>query len=73
MITVELYKPDIIHMIKGISPSYDQMKKLEYLKQGSYTGGFADKWDWSSNNSKCWDQFSTQELFNLYLELTHKR
>lgn len=72
MITVELYKKDIICMIKGISPSYDQMKKLENLKLGSYTGGFADKWNWSSNNSDCWDQFSDQELFNLYLELTHE-
>lgn len=67
--TAGLDKKDLISLIRGICPSYEQMSDFEKLGLGTYTGGFADKWDWNSKDSSCWDEFSEGELYGLYLTL----
>lgn len=39
---VELDKTDIIRLITGLSPDYDQMDD----RYGRYCGGFKDEWKW---------------------------
>lgn len=69
MITVELHKKDIISMIRGTYPSYDQISNLQKLKLGSYIGGFTDSWRWNSISDLCWDWFSESELYDIYMSL----
>lgn len=69
MITVELGKKDLISLVRGTYPSYEQIDELVRLGLGTYTGGFADRWDWSSKGSSCWDEFSEEGLYNIYLSL----
>ena len=67
---VELSKKDIIHLLRGVEPSYDKMRTVEDLGLGTYTGGFDDSFDWNYQSSKCWDKYSEEDLFKLYKELT---
>jgi len=69
---VELDKRDIIHLLRGIEPSYDTMGLIEDMKLGSYTGGFVDRFNWNSVTSVCWDKYSDEKLFELYLKLLNK-
>lgn len=67
---VELDKRDIIHLLRGVTPSYNTMKLIEDMKLGSYTGGFVDRFNWNSITSVCWDKYSEKELYELYIKLT---
>ena len=69
---VELDKRDIIHLLRGIEPSYDTMGLIEDMELGSYTGGFVDRFNWNSVTSVCWDKYSDEKLFELYLKLLNK-
>ena len=60
---VELTKRDIIHLLRGVEPSYDKMGL------GYYTGGFVDRFEWQYPNYRLWDKYSEEELFNLYKRL----
>ena len=71
MITAELDQKDIISLIRGTCPSYEQIDKFVNLGLGTYTGGFADRWDWNYSGSSCWDKFSEEELYDIYLSLKH--
>ena len=66
---VELNKRDIISLLRGTTPSYNAIGLVEKMELGSYTGGFADRFDWNYQSSKCWDKYSEEDLFNLYKEL----
>lgn len=66
---VELSKTDIINMLRGIDPGYSDTDRLERLGLGYYVGGFADRWEWNSLRSGAWDDFTEEELFELYKEL----
>lgn len=68
-INVTLDHEDIVNMIRGIYPPYTQLDELINLKLGTYTGGFADKWEWSSTSSEVWKTFSITQLYALYLIL----
>ena len=46
------------------------MKLIEDMKLGSYTGGFVDRFNWNSVTSVCWDKYSEEELYELYIKLT---
>lgn len=67
---VELSKKDIIHMLRGVEPSYDLMRMVEDMKLGYYTGGFEDRFDWQYSNYHLWDKYSEEELYELYKKLT---
>ena len=67
---VELEKSDIINMICGVNPDYSQIKKLEEMGFGEYTGGFANDWRWQWKEAKCWKEHTEEQLYNLYKELT---
>lgn len=69
--TVELTKKDIIHLLRGTCISdYIIIFELEKMDLGSYIGGFLDEFEWYSPKGLCWDKFSEQELYNLYIRIT---
>lgn len=67
---VELTKKDIIRLVRGVEPSYGTMGLVEDMGLGGYTGGFEDRFDWNYTTSKCWDRYSEEELYELYIKLT---
>ena len=67
---VELTKKDIIHLLRGVEPSYDKMGIVENMELGYYTGGFEDSFNWQYPNSHLWDKYSEEELYGLYIKLT---
>ena len=69
---VELEKRDIIHLLRGVEPSYDKMGLIEDMELGNYTGGFEDRFEWKYAMSVCWDKYSDEKLFELYLKLLNK-
>ena len=69
---VELDKRDIIHLLRGVEPSYDKMGIVENMELGTYTGGFEDRFEWNYATSACWDKYSDEKLFELYLKLLNK-
>ena len=66
---IVLDKYDIVSMLRGITPEYDQISELLKMGLGTYTGGFADRWDWADLRSKVWDRFTEKALLDLYLDL----
>lgn len=66
---VELNKRDIIHLLRGTSPSYEAMGLIEEMELGRYTGGCVGRFDWNWQSCKCWDKYSEEDLFKLYKEL----
>lgn len=67
---VELTKKDIIHLLRGVEPSYDKMGIVEDMGLGYYTGGFEDIFEWQYPNYHLWDKYSEEELYGLYRKLT---
>lgn len=70
--TVELGKTDIINMIRGVDPGYAEIDRLERLGLGYYVGGFDDRWEWYSPRSDAWEDFTDEELFEIYKELRYR-
>lgn len=69
--TVELTKKDVIHLLRGVcSLDYETIFKLENMGLGSYIGGFVNAFEWYSPYNLCWDKFSEQELYDLYIRIT---
>lgn len=66
---VELTKRDIIHLLRGVEPSYDKMGIVKDMGLGYDTGGFVDRFEWQYPNYHLWDKYSEEELFNLYKRL----
>lgn len=66
---VELTKRDIIHLLRGVEPSYDKMGIVKDMGLVYYTGGFVDRFEWQYPNYHLWDKYSEEELFNLYKRL----
>ena len=60
---IEIDRRDICNMLAGISPSYEQMVRIETLGLGYYVGGFRDEWHWDKNSFK---YFSDEELLQIY-------
>ena len=63
---VEIDKKDIIRLIRGTYPTYENMGMWAKLDLGRYVGGFADRWDWEEEYSKKWDKYSTKDLYDFY-------
>ena len=69
--TVELTKKDVIHLLRGVcSLDYKTIFELKYMGLGGYIGGFVDEFKWYHPNGSCWDKFSEQELYDLYIRIT---
>ena len=69
--TVELTKQDVIHLLRGVCGlDYETIFKLKNMGLGSYIGGFVDEFEWHSPYNLCWDKFSEQELYDLYIRIT---
>lgn len=43
----QLNDNDLVSLICGKTPSYDQMKYSIIRLYGKYTGGFVDRWQWA--------------------------
>lgn len=56
-LNVCLERKDVINLIRSTQPPYEDMKMLENLKLGFYSGGFNDKWTWETSTSKGWDNY----------------
>ena len=69
--TVDLEKIDIINLVRSTTPYYNDMIEITEMKLGYYIGGFSDEWFWLSKNDSVWDNFTEQELFDLYKKLKH--
>lgn len=67
---VELTKKDIIHLLRGVEPSFEKMGIVEDMGLGYYTGGFEDRFEWQYSNYHIWDKYSEEELYELYIKLT---
>jgi hypothetical protein len=68
--TVELTKKDIIHLLRGVDNlDYGTIFKLKNMGLVGYTGGFVDEFEWHSPYNLCWDEFSEQELYDLYIRI----
>ena len=69
--TVDLEKIDIINLVRSTTPYYNDMIEITKMKLGYYIGGFSDEWFWLSKNDSAWDNFTEQELLDLYKKLKH--
>ncbi|MBR4589980.1 MAG: hypothetical protein IKO36_04875 [Bacteroidaceae bacterium] len=69
---VNLSKKDIIHLLRGVEISdYTTLFAVkEMWGLGDYIGGFVDNFEWNSTNSKSWDKYSEEELYELYRKIT---
>ncbi|MNR05496.1 hypothetical protein D3C85_1215300 [compost metagenome] len=59
---IDLTKKDLIRMVCGCSPSYENMDD----RYGQYWGGFCDKWEWDSHKL---NKLSEEGLWQLYQKL----
>lgn len=66
-----LSKKDIIRLLRGVEvPDYKTLLELRGMGLGDYIGGFVDSFEWNSTNSKSWDKYSEEELYEIYTKLT---
>ena len=63
--TLEMYKEDLIKIIKSSDISYTDIKDDIISKMGQYVGGFIDDWKWNNDFSN----ISDEELVKVYLKL----
>ena len=63
--TVELDKADLVALVEGSSCPWDQQwhDRLTHMGVGSYTGGFVDKWSWSTSGL---ERLTEDQLWQLY-------
>lgn len=61
---VELDKGDIISLVMGVTPYYSVFEHPRVKSNGSYTGGFVDKWGWDKTSLQT---LSENELYELYI------
>ena len=48
-VEVTLTRQDVVHLLKGITPSYSAMSHPLISANGYYIGGHNDRWDWNYN------------------------
>lgn len=63
---IEVTKKELIHLVRGVSPSYDTMPNIP-KDLGHYVGGFIDNWVWSPTYA--FEKYSEKELLELYNEI----
>ena len=65
MITVNLHKEDLIRMLKGTAPSYEQMETQFCKSNGSFSGSYG-RWDW---RYCAFEGYTEEELWDEYVTL----
>ena len=68
-VTKELSKRDVIHMLRGTSPTLSGMGEAIKMGLGTYTGGMVDRYDWKDADNSAWDKYTAADLLVLYREL----
>lgn len=61
---IDLDKKDLISLAKGSTPHYNIMEIPDIASQGSFTGGFVDKWSWNSN---AFESYTKELTYAIYL------
>ena len=61
MVNITLDRKDLEALVKGSSPSYELMDHPLIKANGTFTGGFADKWNWHLSAST-----TEQDLLEIY-------
>lgn len=59
---VELGKKDIANLIFGCEPPYEMMEDLTKKSLGYFTGGFAERWNWTFDYNK----MTEDKLWKIY-------
>ena len=68
-VTKELSKRDVIHMLRGTSPTLSGMGEAIKMGLGTYTGGMVNRYDWKDAGNSAWDKYTAADLLVLYREL----
>jgi len=64
-ITVELAHDDVINLLAGVNPSYEQSNFLVRKRMGNFTGTQWGITGWKWNREKL-EKLSTEYLWNIY-------
>lgn len=68
---INLSKRDIIHLLRGVEvPDYKTLCELRDVGLVEYMGGFVDNFEWKGIDRAIWDEYSEEELYELYIKLT---
>ena len=67
--TFEMSHRDIVNMLRGTSPGYDVMDRAIRMDIGCYYGGQGDHFEWRDADSKAWEQYTIEQLYDLYTEI----
>lgn len=59
---VELDRGDLINLLKGSTPSIDQINYADVRQCGQYVGGMVERWEWGEIP----DHFSNQHIWEMY-------
>ena len=62
---IDLDKNDLIRLIKGVDPTYDQMELKVCKYHGTYEGSYG-RWSW---NYMAFDKYTEEELLEFYKQL----
>lgn len=63
-IQVKLDKHDLISLLIGKPPYYNEFENPQIKQCGSYTGGMTERWDWKTTEL---EKLSEEKLYELYL------
>lgn len=63
---ITVNKQDLVALVKGREPSYALIEWATHTGLGHYTGGMADRWDYTHGFA---EKFNEQELYQIYLRL----
>jgi hypothetical protein len=63
-IQVNLDKEDLVNLVMGTSPYYNEFENPQIKQCGSYTGGMTERWDWKTTEL---EKLSEEKLYELYL------
>lgn len=69
IILIDLDKKDLMALVKGFDPTYEQMEHPLCKNNGTFSGSYG-RWDW---NYDAFKDSSEQELYNFYLYLKRTR
>ncbi len=62
---IELFKDDLIILVKGSSPSYHFMEKEPFKSCGVYNGSYGT-WDWMTHKLK---ELTEEELWKMHVTM----
>lgn len=61
---IDLEKEDLVNLVMGITPFYNEFEHPLVKENGSYVGGFVDEWRWAKYKLI---ELNEDELYELYL------